>query len=140
MSALCAHPAAWPFTHFFWAGHHSPLNENTWSWSEAQKEAKDTGQIKALEGLCLGQTYAFTVFIKQRGAAHLWLESQNVGIGIPWENHFHLPYQPKHRPWCSSFRPWLLSSFLLGTAQEDGWCEGPLLQPSCCGSWCSQPT
>jgi len=72
MSALCTHPAARPYTPFFWAGHYSPLNENKlmgisgvfmnntwshdlgfyWSWSEAQKGAEDMGQIKALgEGL-----------------------------------------------------------------------------------------
>jgi len=56
-----------------------------------------------------------------------------------WGSEFHgkatsftSPYQPEHRPWS-------LSSNLLGTAQEDGWREGPLLQPNCCGGWVANP-
>jgi len=70
MSALGAHPAAWPTLTFFWAGHHGPLNANKlmgfhgvfmdstwahdlgfyWPQSEAQKGAGDKGPIKALVG------------------------------------------------------------------------------------------
>jgi len=35
--------------------------------------------------------------------------------------------QGEPRPCCSAHHPWLLSSYLLGTAQVDGWHEGPLL-------------
>jgi len=55
-----------------------------------------------------------------------------IWIRIPMESHsFTSPYQPKLSPWCSTLCPWLLSSYLLGTAQVDDWCEGPLL---CCGN------
>jgi len=78
---------------------------------------------------------------KARSAAHLWLKFPECGDGKA--TAFTSPYQPEHCPRCSlgsALCAWLLSSYLLGTAQEDSWREGPLLQPNCCGGWCSQPT
>jgi len=63
-------------------------------------------------------------------------EHSSYPAGIPrmWGSEFHgntttftSPYQPKHCPECSALCLWLLSIYLLGTAQLDGWREGPLL-------------
>jgi hypothetical protein len=103
----------------------------------------DTKYVMCYNESLLAQFWKKAEAISHRGKNILLVFDDCIG-SVNWKapkveevfsNHRHnhvsilvaMQHQPEHCPWCSTLRLWLLSSYLLGTAQVDGWCEGPQL-------------